>query len=83
MLYLGGREVVATRISLGQFVAFTVYIGMLNWPMVALGWVINMFQRGMASWGRIVEVLDAAGGRGRAGREAPAPAAAARSSSAT
>jgi len=73
VLYLGGREVVATRISLGQFVAFTVYIGMLNWPMVALGWVINMFQRGMASWGRIVEVLDepavAASG-------APAPAAA-------
>jgi len=67
VLYLGGREVVATRISLGQFVAFTVYIGMLNWPMVALGWVINMFQRGMASWGRIAEVLDepavAAGGR--------------------
>lgn len=67
VLYLGGREVVASRISLGQFVAFTVYIGMLNWPMVALGWVINIFQRGMASWGRIVEVLDeppvAAGGR--------------------
>jgi ATP-binding cassette subfamily B multidrug efflux pump len=59
VLYLGGREVVAGRITLGQFVAFTVYIGMLNWPMVALGWVINMFQRGLASWGRIVEVLDA------------------------
>ena len=58
VLYLGGREVVAGRITLGQFVAFTVYIGMLNWPMVALGWVINLFQRGMASWGRIVEVLD-------------------------
>jgi ATP-binding cassette subfamily B protein len=67
VLYLGGREVVAGRITLGQFVAFTVYIGMLNWPMVALGWVINIFQRGLASWGRIVEVLDsppvAAGGR--------------------
>ena len=59
VLYLGGREVVAGRITLGQFVAFTVYIGMLNWPMVALGWVINIFQRGLASWGRIVEVLDA------------------------
>ena len=71
VLYLGGREVVAGRITLGQFVAFTVYIGMLNWPMVALGWVINIFQRGLASWGRIVEVLDsppvAAGGRGRPG----------------
>ena len=88
VLYLGGREVVAGRITLGQFVAFTVYIGMLNWPMVALGWVINIFQRGLASWGRIVEVLDApsvaAGGRGAAAlggtpagagsRPAPGPA---------
>ena len=74
VLYLGGREVVAGRITLGQFVAFTVYIGMLNWPMVALGWVINMFQRGLASWGRIVEVLDAppvaAAARSPAGRTA-------------
>jgi ATP-binding cassette, subfamily B, multidrug efflux pump len=74
VLYLGGREVVAGRITLGQFVAFTVYIGMLNWPMVALGWVINIFQRGLASWERIVEVLDTppafAGGRGAAARGA-------------
>jgi ATP-binding cassette subfamily B multidrug efflux pump len=74
VLYLGGREVVAGRITLGQFVAFTVYIGMLNWPMVALGWVVNMFQRGLASWGRIVEVLDAppvaAAARSPAGRAA-------------
>src|SRR5690349_1455974 len=47
-LYLGGREVIATHITLGQFVAFTWYLGMLNWPMVALGWVINLFQRGVA-----------------------------------
>ncbi len=77
VLYLGGREVVAGRITLGQFVAFTVYIGMLNWPMVALGWVINIFQRGLASWERIVDVLDvppvAAGGRAAAGAR-PAPA---------
>ena len=59
VLYMGGREVVHARITLGQFVAFTVYIGMLNWPMVALGWVINIFQRGLASWGRILAVLDA------------------------
>jgi ATP-binding cassette, subfamily B, multidrug efflux pump len=57
-LYLGGREVIAGRITLGQFVAFTVYLAMLNWPVYALGWVINLFQRGMASFGRIVEVLD-------------------------
>jgi ATP-binding cassette subfamily B multidrug efflux pump len=58
-LYLGGRQVVAGHITLGQFVAFTVYLGMLNWPMVALGWVINLFQRGLASYRRIVEILEA------------------------
>jgi ATP-binding cassette subfamily B protein len=57
-LYLGGREVVGARMTLGQFVAFTVYLGMLNWPMVALGWVINLFQRGAASLGRIEAILD-------------------------
>ena len=57
-LYLGGREVVGARMTLGQFVAFTVYLGMLNWPMVALGWVINLFQRGSASLRRIGEILD-------------------------
>src|SRR5207244_2096378 len=58
-LWLGGREVVAGHITLGQFVAFTVYLGMLNWPMVALGWVVSLFQRGRASWQRIIEILDA------------------------
>lgn len=57
-LYLGGREVVHGRITLGQFVAFTVYLGMLNWPVVALGWVINLLQRGMASFRRLVEILE-------------------------
>jgi ATP-binding cassette subfamily B protein len=57
-LYLGGREVVGGRMTLGQFVAFTVYLGMLNWPMVALGWVINLFQRGSASLRRIGDILD-------------------------
>jgi ATP-binding cassette, subfamily B, multidrug efflux pump len=57
-LYLGGREVVAGRITLGQFVAFTVYLAMLNWPVFALGWVISLFQRGLASYRRILEILD-------------------------
>jgi ATP-binding cassette subfamily B protein len=59
-LYLGGREALAGHITLGQFVAFTVYVGTLNWPMFALGWVISLFQRGMASFRRIVEVLEVA-----------------------
>ena len=56
-IWIGGREVIRGHITLGQFVAFTVYLGMLNWPMVALGWVINIFQRGMASYRRIRELL--------------------------
>ncbi len=59
-LYLGGREVLAGRITLGQFVAFIVYLAMLNWPVYALGWVINLFQRGTASYARIVQLLDVA-----------------------
>lgn len=58
VIWAGGREVISDRITLGQFVAFTVYLAMLNWPMVALGWVINLFQRGSASYGRIAEILD-------------------------
>ena len=58
-LWLGGHEVVKGRITLGEFVAFTVYLGMLNWPMIALGWVINMWQRGLASFRRIDEILQA------------------------
>jgi ATP-binding cassette subfamily B protein len=57
-LVLGGREVISGRISLGQFVAFTAYLGMLNWPVVALGWVISLWQRGLASFGRIDEILN-------------------------
>jgi len=56
-VWIGGREVVHGHITLGQFVAFTVYLGMLNWPMVALGWVINIFQRGSASYRRITELV--------------------------
>ena len=56
-LWLGGHEVVKGRITLGQFVAFTVYLAMLNWPMVALGWVVNLWQRGLASFRRIDQIL--------------------------
>ncbi len=59
VLWLGGREVLHGRISVGDFVAFNTYIVMLTWPVIALGWVINIFQRGMASMGRIHEVLSA------------------------
>ena len=57
VLWLGGREVVQNRISTGQFVAFLTYITQLTWPVIALGYVINLFQRGTASLGRIHEIM--------------------------
>jgi ATP-binding cassette subfamily B protein len=59
VLWVGGRMVVGGAISLGEFVAFGVYLGMLHWPMIALGWVVNLFERGEASMARILEMLDA------------------------
>jgi ATP-binding cassette, subfamily B, multidrug efflux pump len=57
VLWLGGREVMAGRISVGDFVAFTFYLNLLTWPLIALGWVVNLIQRGEASMGRINAVL--------------------------
>ena len=58
VLWLGGREVLLGHISIGDFVAFTTYMVQLTWPVIALGWVINIFQRGTASAGRIAEILN-------------------------
>ena len=58
VLWLGSRDVIRGRITLGEFVAFNSYLTMLAWPMIAFGWVTNMLQRGMASWKRMLEVLD-------------------------
>src|SRR5437016_1194320 len=57
VLWLGAREVLLGRISVGDFVAFNTYMVQLTWPVIALGWVINIFQRGTASMGRISEIL--------------------------
>ena len=62
VLWLGAREVIAGRISIGDLVAFNAYLVMLSWPMIAFGWVTNMMQRGTASWKRMLEVLDAGAG---------------------
>jgi ATP-binding cassette, subfamily B, multidrug efflux pump len=59
VLGLGGQLVVQGTISVGAFVAFGFYVGILTWPLIALGWVINLFQRGAASMGRLLEILDA------------------------
>jgi ATP-binding cassette subfamily B protein len=57
VLWYGGSLTVDGRITIGQFVQFTLYLGYLVWPMIALGWVINIFQRGMASMGRMNQIL--------------------------
>jgi ATP-binding cassette subfamily B protein len=59
VLYFGGRAVIAGRMSFGDFVAFNAYLGMLAWPTVAAGWIINVFQRGFSAISRIAEILDA------------------------
>ena len=59
VLWLGSREVIRGGITLGEFVAFNAYLVMLGWPMIAFGWVTNMLQRGLASWKRMLDVLDA------------------------
>jgi ATP-binding cassette subfamily B multidrug efflux pump len=57
VLWLGGREVLLGHITVGGFVAFNTYMVQLTWPIIALGWVINIFQRGTASMGRIAQLL--------------------------
>ena len=58
VLWLGGTHVVDGKITLGEFVAFNSYLMMLVFPMVELGFVINAFQRGAASMGRISQIMD-------------------------
>ena len=59
VLWQGGEAVIARRITLGEFFAFNSYLALLSWPMIAFGWVTNILQRGMASWGRMLDVMDA------------------------
>jgi ATP-binding cassette subfamily B protein len=57
VLWLGGREVLLSRMTVGQFTAFNTFMVQLTWPIIALGWVINIFQRGTASLGRINQLM--------------------------
>src|SRR5215210_501351 len=57
VLYAGGRLVMSGTVSAGEFVAFGVYLAMLVWPMIALGWAVNLVQRGAASMGRINQLF--------------------------
>ena len=59
VLWLGSRDVMAGRMTIGDLVAFNGYLVMLSWPLIAFGWVTNLLQRGRASWGRMLDVFDA------------------------
>jgi len=74
VLWLGSRDVIAHRITIGEFVAFNAYLSMLTWPMIAFGWVANMLQRGTASWKRMLEVMDTEPVVSDAAVATPAPA---------
>jgi ATP-binding cassette, subfamily B, multidrug efflux pump len=56
VFFIGSRKMIAGGLSIGSFVAFQFYLGRMIWPLIALGWVINLFQRGMASMVRLHEV---------------------------
>jgi ATP-binding cassette, subfamily B, multidrug efflux pump len=58
VLWVGGGEVMRGPLSVGDFVAFIFYLNLLTWPLIALGWVVNLLQRGEASMGRIRRILD-------------------------
>ena len=57
VLWYGGGQVMAGRIGVGDFVAFAFYLALLVWPMISLGWVVNLFQRGAASMARINRIF--------------------------
>ncbi|HYO80802.1 MAG TPA: ABC transporter ATP-binding protein [Bryobacteraceae bacterium] len=62
VLWAGGTRLLAGEISLGSFVMFNTYMGMLVWPMIALGWVVNLMQRGTASLARIADMMEESAG---------------------
>jgi ATP-binding cassette subfamily B multidrug efflux pump len=57
-LWLGSRDVAAGRLTVGELVAFNAYLAQLAWPMIAFGWVTNLLERGMASWKRMLTVIE-------------------------
>jgi len=58
VLWLGGRRVLMGQLSIGQFVQFSGYLAMLTWPVMAIGYVVNLYQRGSAALGRLAEILE-------------------------
>lgn len=73
VLWYGGGQVMAGAMGVGDFVAFSFYLVLLVWPMIALGWVVNLFQRGAASMGRLNEIFDTLPAITAPDNPAPAP----------
>ncbi len=57
VLWVGGRQVIEGRMTLGALVAFNAYVVQLSWPTIALGWIIGIWQRGIAGWARVRDLL--------------------------
>ena len=57
VLWLGGAKVIAGEMSLGDLVAINLYIGLLAWPTMAIGWMLSLWNRGLASWHRLREII--------------------------
>jgi ATP-binding cassette, subfamily B, multidrug efflux pump len=60
VLWAGGREVILGRMTIGALVAFNAYLVLLSWPTIALGWIIGIWQRGIAAWGRVRDLFETA-----------------------
>ena len=60
VLWVGGREVIAGRMTIGALIAFNAYLVLLSWPTIALGWIIGIWQRGVAAWSRVRALLETA-----------------------
>jgi ATP-binding cassette subfamily B protein len=59
LIYFGGQLVIGGELTVGQFVQFSIYLGMLSWPMIALGWVANLYNQARAALDRLHEVFSA------------------------
>ncbi|MBI4633301.1 MAG: ABC transporter ATP-binding protein [Deltaproteobacteria bacterium] len=73
VLWLGGRKVMQGAMTLGEFAAFNGYLAMLTWPLIAVGHVVNQYQRGAAALSRIIEILDVPVAPGYRESELPTP----------
>ncbi len=58
VLYAGGNKIITGELSIGQLTAFIIYLGLLTWPIISFGWIINLTQRAEASMKRLCEVFD-------------------------